>query len=157
MGFGLVAVDGSGLRYVDSGALTTSPGTATHLRLKNLYDSLCALLAEYRPAEVAIEQLYFAANARTAIAVGQARGVALLAAAQAGLPVSEYTPLQVKQAVTSYGKATKAQIQEMVRVLLKLESVPEPDDAADALAVAICHAHWSRYSSMVAQASRAGY
>ena len=96
-----------------------------------------------RPSEVAVEQLFFAKNVQTALAVGQARGVALLAAARNGLPVSEYTPLQVKQAVAGYGRATKVQVQNMVQVMLSLDEVPQPDDAADALAIALCHAQWN--------------
>ena len=108
-------------------------------RLHTLYLALTDLIDTHHPAESAVEELFFARNARTALAVGQARGVVLLALTAAGLPVYEYTPLQVKQAITSYGRAPKSQVQGMVKVLLGLNAVPEPDDAADALAVAICH------------------
>jgi crossover junction endodeoxyribonuclease RuvC len=100
-----------------------------------------ALAKAYHPAEASVEELFFARNARTALSVGHARGVILLALADAGLPTYEYTPLQVKQAITGYGRADKEQMQEMVRLLLQLETIPQPDDAADALAIAICHAH----------------
>ncbi len=148
LGYGLVAVEGERVTYVACGVIKTSSGDPIELRLRRLYSELKDLMERYRPSEVAVERLFFARNARTAIAVGQARGVALLAAAQAGAPVSEYTPLQIKQAVTSYGRADKVQIQEMVRVLLGLQERPEPDDAADALAVAICHVHCSRFASL---------
>ncbi|MFY9486988.1 MAG: crossover junction endodeoxyribonuclease RuvC, partial [Bacillota bacterium] len=104
-------------------------------------NALCKKVVEYKPEVVAIEQLFFNKNVRTALSVGQARGVAILAAANHGLDVAEYTPLQVKQAVTGYGRASKQQMQRMVAALLHLPEVPRPDDAADALAVAICHGH----------------
>jgi len=96
-----------------------------------------------------VEELFFSKNVRTALSVGQARGVALLAAANAGLPIHEYTPLQVKQAITGYGRATKDQVQQMVRMLLALDSVPQPDDAADAIAIAICHIHSAKLTAML--------
>jgi crossover junction endodeoxyribonuclease RuvC len=108
-------------------------------RLKRIYDESTAIVEEHSPREMAIEELFFSKNVTTAVAVGQARGVALLVAAQRGIPVSEYKPMQVKQAVHGYGLATKAQVGEMVRVLLRLATVPTPDDAADAAAIAICH------------------
>ncbi len=141
MGYGLVEHDGRRLSPLAYGALTTAKSEAPAERLRQLFDGLGALIAAQRPQAVAVEELFFSNNARTAIAVGQARGVALLAAAQAGLPVYEYTPLQVKDAVAGYGRASKEQVQAMVATLLGLASVPRPDDAADALAVAICHAH----------------
>ena len=105
------------------------------------------MAAEWQPSAAAVEELFFSSNARTAMSVGQARGVALLALADAGLDVAEYTPLEVKQAVTGYGGADKAQMQEMVRLLLGLPETPRPDDAADALAVAICHSHSARLAN----------
>jgi crossover junction endodeoxyribonuclease RuvC len=105
----------------------------------SLYDELTEAVRAYQPTEMAVEELFFAKNVTTAVAVGQARGVALLVAAQAGLPVFEYKPMQVKQAVHGYGLASKEQVGEMVRVLLRLKDVPKPDDAADAAAIAICH------------------
>ena len=113
------------------------------MRLKTIYDEVSLLIAKYQPQAMAIEKLYFNDNQKTAIDVAQARGVILLAAANAGVPIYEYTPLQVKQAVVGYGRAEKRQMQEMTRSLLRLKSVPKPDDTADALAIAICHAHTS--------------
>ena len=148
-GYGLVVSTQEGLCLVDYGVLETAPGVPLCDRLQRLYGGLGALIAKHRPEAVAVEELFFSRNARTAMIVGQARGVALLAAAEAGLRVFEYTPLQVKAAVTGYGRATKLQIQSMIKLLLKMNSVPEPDDAADALAVAICHAHSFRLSALL--------
>src|SRR5205085_2775309 len=131
-------------RAIDYAALTTPSDLPSEERLRRLHERLCAIIAAHRPDAMAVEELFFNANVRTAIAVGQARGVALLAAAQAGLRVHEYTPLQVKGAVAGYGRAGKEQVQLMAATLLALPSVPRPDDAADALAVAICHAHSAR-------------
>ena len=149
MGYGLVASDGRSLHAIDYGALTTSSNLPPEERLRRLHERLCAIIAAHHPDAMAVEELFFNANARTAIAVGQARGVALLAAAQAGLRVHEYTPLQVKDAVAGYGKAGKEQVQLMAATLLALRTVPRPDDAADALAVAICHAHSARLVGLV--------
>jgi len=113
-------------------------------RLRTIFHGISECIATYKPDDVAVEELFFARNAKTAIAVGQGRGIILLAAAEAGLPVSEYTPMQVKQAVQGYGSATKHQVGEMVKLLLGLTAVPKPDDAADAAAIAICHLHSSR-------------
>jgi crossover junction endodeoxyribonuclease RuvC len=118
-------------------------------RLGRLFDGVTELVRVYEPQTVAIEELFFNTNTTTAITVGQARGVAVLAAYRAGIEVSEYTPLQVKQAITSYGRADKRQVQEMVKSLLNLRAIPKPDDAADGLAIAICHAFSSRMSSKV--------
>lgn len=147
-GYGVVIEDDEGLRRVGSGVLRTPPRTPTPQRLALLYDRLGEIIATHCPDEAAVEELFFATNARTAMAVSQARGVALLALARAGLPIAEYTPLQVKQAVTGYGQADKAQMQEMVRILLGLSEIPRPDDAADALAVAICHLSHVRLSRL---------
>ena len=142
MGWGIVEEDGEGgLRLVDYGALTTSKDLGLPRRLQILYSGLTSLLATYRPDTAAVEELFFSKNVTTAIAVSHARGVALLALANAEVPVHEYRPMAVKQAVTGYGHAEKAQIQEMVRLQLGLETIPKPDDAADALALAICHAY----------------
>jgi len=143
LGYGVVAVDGEALEAVDFGVLTTPVSLPLTSRLLLLFDGLIGVIERTVPAEVAVEQLFFAKNVQSALAVGQARGVALLAAARHGLPVSEYTPLQVKQAVAGYGRATKMQVQSMVRVMLSLSELPQPDDAADALAIAICHARWN--------------
>lgn len=138
MGYGIIEGEAGRQRLVEHGALSTAADLAPEVRLQALYRGLGQLLQTYRPAAVAVENLYFGRNVTTAITVGQARGVVLLAAAEAGLPVREYTPMQVKQAVVGYGKADKQQVQHMVRALLNLSSTPRPDDVADALAVALC-------------------
>ena len=138
-GYGLVAEECGRFRLVECGVITTPSSDAQPARLKSLYDSLTGIISRTRPVDVAIEQLFVGRNTRAVGAVYQARGVALLAAAMQGLPVGEYTPLQVKRSITRYGRATKHQMQEMVRMLLNLETVPQPDDAADAVAIAICH------------------
>jgi crossover junction endodeoxyribonuclease RuvC len=138
-GYGLVEGRGDRLTLVDYGVITTPAGEPLPLRLQDIHSGLTKLVQQYRPDSAAVEELFFSTNARTALAVGQARGVALLSVSMLGVPVFEYTPLQVKQAVTGYGRADKAQVQAMVRVLLALDAVPRPDDAADAVAVAICH------------------
>jgi crossover junction endodeoxyribonuclease RuvC len=140
-GYGLIAQQGNHIKQVCHGVIRTEANLELAARLLKIHRQLEQLIQEYQPAAVAVEQLFFNKNTRTALAVGQARGVILLAAAQAGLEIFEYTPLQVKQAVVGYGRAEKSQIQEMVRMLLCLPELPKPDDAADALAIAICHAH----------------
>jgi crossover junction endodeoxyribonuclease RuvC len=140
-GFGVIEKRGSKLKFVDAGVITTPPEHTMPARLSEIYAGLNELIRHYQPECMAVELLYFAANVTTAISVGQARGVVLLAAAEHGLPVGEYTPLQVKQAVTGYGKADKKQVQEMVRMILGLDGIPKPDDAADGLAIAITHAN----------------
>jgi len=143
-GYGIVQEAGHGLELVAYGVVTTAPFLPLERRLLQLFEELSTILDRYQPESGAVEQLFFQRNVRTAIAVGQARGVALLVLARAGLSVGEYSPLEVKQAVTGYGAADKNQIQQMVRLLLGLPEVPKPDDAADALAVAICHLHVMR-------------
>ncbi len=141
MGWGIVDERGGQLSLVDVGVLTTPAGMPQPERLRILYDGLRELIDRYRPDNAAIEELFFGKNVNTAITVGQARGVALLALVQAGLSIQEYKPTVVKQAVAGYGGADKKQMQEMVRVTLGLAKAPRPDDAADALAIAICHAY----------------
>ncbi|MGC8951184.1 crossover junction endodeoxyribonuclease RuvC [Chloroflexus sp.] len=141
MGWGVVERDGNALRLVDVGALTTPAGMPQPERLLQLYNGLRAIIERLQPDTAAVEELFFGKNVNTALTVGQARGVALLALAQAGIPVCEYKPTAVKQAVAGYGGADKRQMQEMVRLTLGLAMVPRPDDAADALAIAICHAY----------------
>ena len=150
-GYGLIAADHGSYEMLDYGALRTEPGPSDAERLVLLYVKMQTLLKEKKPDCIAIEQLFFNKNATTAVPVGQARGVLLLACAQAGLPISEYTPLQVKQAITGYGRADKAQIQYMVTRLLKLSATPKPDDAADALAIAITHAHNHRGRQLIGE------
>ncbi|MCL6516504.1 crossover junction endodeoxyribonuclease RuvC [Alicyclobacillus sp.] len=141
MGYGVVDSDGIRLRPVAYGCIETPAHTPLPERLKTLYEAVQEVIRRHRPVAAAVEQLFFYRNTTTAFAVGQARGVAILAAVQAGLELAEYTPMQVKQAVSGYGKADKGQVQEMVRILLALPARPTPDDTADALAVAIAHAH----------------
>ncbi|MBI4757482.1 MAG: crossover junction endodeoxyribonuclease RuvC [Chloroflexi bacterium] len=138
-GYGLVEANGEELRLVAYGVISTLPETPMPQRLRGIHDALAELITRYQPSQLAVEELFFNRNARTALAVGQARGVVLLAAAEAGLPVGEYTPLEVKQAIVGYGRAQKAQVQRMICLLLNLAAAPQPDDATDALAVAVCH------------------
>ncbi|RME39157.1 MAG: crossover junction endodeoxyribonuclease RuvC [Thermoflexia bacterium] len=149
-GYGVVEETETGIRALAYGVITTPPGQPLPQRLQIVYRELQRLIGEWQPDEAAVEELYFNVNVRTAISVGQARGVILLALADAGLPVAEYGPGEVKQALTGYGGAKKQQMQEMVRMLLGLESVPSPDDAADALAVAVCHLHSARLRGLIA-------
>jgi len=153
-GYGLVREDETGLALLECGVITTPPDQPLPRRLQAIYRGLADLIARHQPDAAAVEELFFSRNVRTALAVGQARGVALLALADAGLPVYEYKPLQVKQAVAGYGGADKPQIQEMVRLLLHLERAPQPDDAADAVAVAVCHIHTTRLTALIADAAR---
>ncbi|NDI34008.1 crossover junction endodeoxyribonuclease RuvC [Chengkuizengella sediminis] len=143
VGFGFVDKVGNKLVPVQYGCIQTKAHTDPAIRLMDIYDSLIQLIDKYKPDAAAIEQLYFNRNVTTAIAVGQARGVLMLACKQKGLEIGEYTPLQIKQATVGYGKAEKKQVQEMVKMFLSLSEVPKPDDVADALAIAICHAHTS--------------
>jgi crossover junction endodeoxyribonuclease RuvC len=140
-GYGLIEVKGHKFAPVDYGCIRTSAQQEENQRLLLLHEQLSAVIVRYKPSVLAVEELFFSRNTRTAMAVGQARGVILLTAAEYGLDVVEYTPLEVKQGIVGYGRADKKQVQEMVKVLLNLAEVPRPDDAADALAVAICHAH----------------
>ena len=143
-GWGIVENDNTSivankLSVIDYGVIRTSPGLDMPMRLKDIYDELNSIIERFSPEAVAIEDLFFFKNQKTVIKVGQARGVAIITAVNHNLPVFDYTPLQVKQAVTSYGRAEKSQVQDMVKAILSLKEVPKPDDAADALAVAICH------------------
>lgn len=147
VGFGFIDKQGSKLVPVQYGSITTESHLQQPVRLKLIYESVVQLIKKYKPDAIAVEKLFFNRNVTTAFSVGQARGVIMLAAVQHDLQIAEYTPLQVKQAVAGYGKAEKAQVQEMVRILLNLSAVPKPDDVADALAVAICHAHSDNYYS----------
>ncbi len=142
MGYGVIAHDGDS-RLIEHGVLETSADRSMPYRLRELYDRLMELLDLHRPQVVSIESLFFARNVTTAISVGQARGIVLLSAAMHDLAVHEYSPSEVKHAIAGYGKADKNQMQEMVRMILGLPYAPQPDDAADAVAVAICHAHHS--------------
>lgn len=140
LGYGVVRQDGNVLKAVDYGVIETPANMPFPERLERLYLGTRQLVEQYKPQTVAFEELFFYRNVSTAIQVGAGRGVAILAAQQSGLPLYEYTPMQIKLAVTGNGHADKKQVQQMVRILLNLSSVPKPDDAADALAAAICHA-----------------
>ncbi len=139
-GFGVIDTEGSRFSFVDAGVIRTPKEQPMNERLSTVYDEIKELIEEFKPDVMSIELLFFARNVTTAMTVGQSRGIVMLAATQAKIPIYEYTPMQVKQAVTGYGKADKKQIQEMVKNLLKLDQIPKPDDAADGLAIAITHA-----------------
>lgn len=143
VGFGIVDYDASRFKTIDYGAVTTMAGDRFSLRLKTVYEDISQIMDSYKPDVVSMEKIYFQNNQKTAIDVAQARGVILLAAAQRGIEVYEYTPLEVKKAVTGYGQAVKKQVQEMTKRLLNLKEIPKPDDTADALAMTVCHAHTS--------------
>lgn len=143
VGYGVIDYEKGKYKTVDYGKITTPAGMDMPLRLKEVYDGVLRLIELFNPDVLAIEELFFNTNVKTAIAVGHARGVIVLAAANKGLKINEYTPLQIKQAVVGYGRADKNQVQQMVKMFLGLKEVPKPDDTADALAVAICHANSS--------------
>lgn len=146
VGFGIVDYDGNRFTPVEYGAIFTEATTPFHLRLKSIYNDMEFILDKFKPDRFAIEKLYFTTNQKTGIDVSQARGVLILSAVIRGIPIFEYTPLQVKHAVVGYGKAEKNQVMDMTRRILNLQQTPKPDDAADALAVAICDAHCSNSS-----------
>lgn len=148
LGYGILDLEGNKYKIIDYGALTTESDVPMPDRLTCLYNGLSLLLNKYKPDAYAIEELFFNKNIKTALTVGHARGIAILAASILGIPIFEYTPLQVKQAIVGYGRADKKQIQQMVKMLLRLNETPKPDDVADALAVAICHGNSSRFSSL---------
>lgn len=149
-GYGVCEYDNVRFRYLDCGVIETAKGQRVEARLDHVYKSVCRLIEQYHPEALAIEELFYYNNQKTVINVAQARGVVLLAAEEHKLPISEYTPLQVKQSVVGYGRAEKRQVQEMVRILFRLPGIPKPDDAADALAIAACHGY--RASSRIAAA-----
>lgn len=150
VGFGVIEYERRTFSVVDYGAVTTDADTEFNTRLKEIYDDVCFIMDRYKPECMAIERLYFTTNQKTAIAVAEARGIVLLAARQRDIAIYEYTPLQVKNSITGYGKAVKKQVQELTKNILKLPEIPKPDDTADALAIAVCHAHSynSRLSSI---------
>lgn len=154
VGFGFIDKEGSKLTPVQYGCIQTESHTPTEQRLLQVYEATLQLIDKYKPDAIALEKLFFNRNVTTAFTVGQARGVQVLAAVQRGLAVAEYTPLQVKQAVVGYGKAEKKQVQEMVKMFLRLRAVPKPDDVADALAVAICHAHSCTLNQKIVEVTR---
>lgn len=144
LGFGVIDVVKGKFRLVDAGVITTPAHTPIDERLEDIFDNLTEIIAATKPDVMSIEQLFFSRNVTTAISVAQARGVAMLTGRKAKLPIAEYTPMQIKQTITGYGKADKKQVQEMVRIQLGLAEVPKPDDCADALGAAITHALMSR-------------
>ena len=148
VGCGIIHYEGNRFRTIGYGSITTPSTMSTPMRLKKIYDELNELIIEHNPEVVAIEELFFNTNVKTALLVGQARGVAILAAANNNKEIFEYTPLQVKQGIAGYGRADKIQVQQMVKILLNLSEIPKPDDVADALAVAICHAHTGNFKNM---------
>jgi crossover junction endodeoxyribonuclease RuvC len=150
VGYAIVMAKGSELSLLACDVITTPAKMPLAQRLQLIYTGLSGIIETFKPQEAAMEELFFAKNARTAMTVGHARGVAMLALANGGLPVAEYTPKQVKQAVTGYGSAQKEQVGEMVRILLKLTAVPRPDDAADAAAIAICHLNTAPFARNLA-------
>lgn len=143
VGYGIIDYTNNHFTVLDYGAITTPAGMDFNRRLEIIHDELEMIIMKHKPDCMAIEKLFYNTNAKTVIDVAQARGVILFTAQKHGLNVSEYTPLQVKQSVVGYGRAEKKQVQEMMRIMLKLEKIPKPDDTADALAMAICHAHTS--------------
>ena len=148
VGIGVIEYNGNKFRTLEYGAITTPAGMPTVDRLKKIHDEMTAYIEKYKPDAVAIEELFFNSNQKTAINVAQARGVILVSIRNKNVTIYEYTPLQVKQSVTGYGRADKKQIQQMVKMLLGLNVIPKPDDAADALALAICHAHSNKMNRM---------
>lgn len=143
VGCGVVRYERGNFSLIGYGAVTTDKDMPFNKRLKKIYDDLSELLLRFKPDAVSMERLYFNTNQKTAIDVAQARGVAVLAVENAGIPLFEYTPLQVKQSIVGYGRAEKIQVQNMTKMFLKLDKIPKPDDAADALALAVCHGHAS--------------
>lgn len=154
-GYGVVEQDGSGeLHCLCEGAIRLSPREPLPARLKKIFDGLCSVIGQQRPDVVAIEDVFYAVNAKSALKLGQVRGVAMLCAAHCGLQVAEYAPLSIKSAVVGYGKAEKIQVQAMITRLLRLQAPPESPDAADALAIAICHLHTAGTLARQASASK---
>ena len=149
LGFGVIDIVKGKTKLVTAGVIRTPPHTPLPDRLVEIYDGLTEIIVETSPTVMAIEKLFFNQNVTTAMSVSHARGVAMLTGRKAGLPIAEYTPLEIKQTLTGYGRADKKQMQEMVKVQLGLQSIPKPDDAADALAAAITHALMSRTRSLV--------
>lgn len=140
-GYGIIKTEGSKFKVLDYGAITTPAGLNFEKRLLKINEVLEEKIGEYKPDAFAIEELFFNKNVKTALLVGHGRGVAILSASKSSIDVFEYTPLQIKQAVVGYGRADKSQVQQMVKMILGLKEIPKPDDVADGLAVAICHAH----------------
>ena len=151
MGYGVIESEDDEATLVDCGALTTSPRSPIGERLSYLYNKLLEIILRYQPDAVAVEQPFVAKNVRSALAIGRAQAIAMLAAANIGIPTYEYTPTQIKQRITNYGASSKEQVQEMVKFRLGLSQVPQPNDAADALAVALCHLSEIHLSNLLAK------
>ncbi len=149
VGYGIISYDGNKFKALEYGAITTDSKEDMFLRFKKIHDELSQIIDRTKPDAMAIEELFFNSNQKTAINVAQARGVLLLSALNKNIPIFEYTPLQVKQATVGYGRAEKVQVQQMVKMLLGLEKIPKPDDTADALAIAVCHAHSNKMNNFL--------
>jgi len=147
-GYGVIDSDGTESSLVRCGTIRSKSSDSLSVRLRSIHNGIVQVIRELQPDEAAFESLFYATNVQSALKLGHVRGVSMFAAAEANLPVFEYSPLEVKSAVTGYGRAEKAQVQQMVRALLKLKSAPEPYDASDALAVAICHVHVNRINRL---------
>lgn len=145
-GYGVINYIGNTFKVLEYGAITTNSCEEFPERLKKLYDGYLELFDKYKPEAVSIEELFYNKNVKTALMVAQARGIHLLAAVNKDIPLFEYTPLQIKQGIVGYGRAEKRQVQEMVKIILKLDKIPQPDDVADGLAAAICHAHSLKFA-----------
>ena len=148
-GFGVIEYEGNHFKLIESGSIQTKAGIPLPTRIAKIYDDMNTLIEKYKPDAIAIEELFFNRNTTTAIGVAQGRGAVLIAAAKTSTPIYEYTPLQVKQGVTGYGRADKKQVQMMVKTVLGLEKVPKLDDTTDAIAIGICHAHSHRFSKPI--------
>ncbi len=148
VGYGIIEAKGSAIKLLEYGCITTSSKSSLPNRLSFIMQEMKSIINEFKPDEMAIEELFFNKNVKTAIQVAQARGVEVLAGVEAGMEVYEYTPLQIKQAITGYGRAEKRQVQEMVKTILNLNDIPKPDDAADAVAVAICHSFTNKFKDL---------
>lgn len=149
-GYGVIDSDGANCVYVSCGAIRVKPSVPLPARLRSIYDGVARIIREHQPEAAAFESLFYASNVQSALKLGHVRGVSVLAAVEADLPIFEYSPLEVKSAVTGYGRAEKPQVQQMVKALLRLNIAPESYDASDALAVAICHIHSNRYRQAAA-------
>lgn len=145
-GYSIIDYEGNKFKLIDSGAVTTKAGVSFPLRLTKIYDDISILIDNYKPDAISVEELFFNNNAKTAINVAQARGVILIVGCKKNVPTYEYTPLQIKQSVTGYGRADKIQVQKMVKTILNVESLPKLDDTTDSMAAAICHAHSVKFS-----------
>lgn len=148
VGYGIIDKEGSKIKMLEYGSIQTEANLSTPLRLEIIFNELKQIINEYKPDEVAYEKLFHEKNTKTFMSVSQARGVEILAAKVNGLDIFEYTPLQIKTSLTGYGRATKKQVQESVKRILNLQDIPKPDDAADALAIAICHSFSGKFKSM---------